>query len=307
MMVEATAVEATGRISPWDMGIWSDEHVEPLKRAASFIKQHGALAGVQLAHAGRKASTDVPWRGGRVLWPSEGGWQAEAPSPIPYAPGSAIPHELSRTEIRRIVDAFAAAARRALSAGFNVIELHGAHGYLIHEFLSPLANQRTDDYGGSFENRIRFPREVIGAVRAAWPEHLPLFLRISATDWVERGWTIDDSVQFAREAAQRGVDLIDCSSGAMVPNASIPIAPGYQVPFADRIRRETGILTGAVGLITEAVQADEIIRDGSADIVLLARAFLRDPYWPIHAALTLGADCHVPVQYSRAFPNALPR
>jgi 2,4-dienoyl-CoA reductase-like NADH-dependent reductase (Old Yellow Enzyme family) len=303
VMAEASAVEARGRISPWDLGMWTDEHIEPLARVARFLKERGSVPGIQLAHAGRKASTDVPWRGTRPLGPSEGGWQPVAPSPIPFNIGHPVPVELTVDEIHGIVEAFVAAARCALHAGFKVIELHGAHGYLIHEFLSPLSNQRTDQYGGSFENRIRFALEVIQAVRSVWPERLPLFLRISATDWAEGGWALDDSVELARAVRTRGVDLIDCSSGGTVPHASIPAAPGYQVPFSDRIRREAGILTGAVGLITEPFQADAIIRGGAADVVLLAREFLREPYWPIKAAQALGAEIRVPAQYARAFPN----
>lgn len=303
VMAEASAVEARGRISPWDLGIWTDEHMEPVARIARFLKNRGSVPGIQLAHAGRKASTDVPWRGTRSLAPSEGGWEPVAPSPIPLDIGHPVPIELTIPEIRLIVEAFAAAAQRAFNAGFEVIELHGAHGYLIHEFLSPLSNQRSDGYGGSFENRIRFALEVIQAVRGVWPERLPLFLRISATDWADGGWTLDDSVELARAVRKRGVDLIDCSSGGTVPHTSIPANPGYQVPFSERIRRETGILTGAVGLITEPFQADTIIRGGMADLLLLAREFLREPYWPIKAAQALGTEIRVPAQYARAFPN----
>ncbi len=305
VMVEASAVEDRGRISPWDLGIWKDEHMEPLARIARFAKQHGAICGIQIAHAGRKASTDVPWRGGHALEVSAGGWQPVAPSPIPFAEGSPVPAELSAAEIRKIVQAFAGSAERALKAGFEVLELHGAHGYLIHEFLSPISNQRNDEYGGSLENRMRFPLEVIKAVRAVWPERLPLFLRISATDWVVGGWSADDSVQLARAAAPLGVDLIDCSSGGTVAHAVIPLTPGYQVPFADRIRHEAGVLTAAVGLITEPAQADAIIREEQADLVLLAREFLREPYWPIKAAKALGGVVPVPVQYGRAFQSAV--
>jgi len=301
VIAEASAVEARGRISPWDLGIWKDEHVPSLARVANFLKQLGAAPGIQLAHAGRKASTDVPWRGGHPLSLSAGGWQPVAPSPIAFNEGYPTPAELSVEEIRKVVQAFAAAAKRALDAGFEIIELHGAHGYLIHEFLSPISNQRRDEYGGSLENRMRFALEVIQAVRAVWPERLPLFLRISASDWVEGGWTLDDSVELARAAGPRGVDLIDCSSGGTAANASIPLKPGYQVPFAERIRRETGLLTGAVGLITEPEQAAKIIREEQADLVLLAREFLREPYWPIKAAKALKSSVTVPVQYGRAF------
>lgn len=301
IFVEASAVEERGRISPGDVGIWKDEHIEPLARMTRFMKSQGAFAGIQLAHAGRKASTDVPWRGTRPLFDGEGGWQPVAPSPLPFDHGHPVPAELSVGEIRKIVEAFAAAAQRALKAGFEVIELHGAHGYLLHEFVSPLSNHRTDEYGGSFDNRIRFVCEVAKAVRAVWPDRLPLFLRVSATDWVEGGWTIDDSVQLARAVKPLGVDLVDCSSGGTVPHATIPLGPGYQVAFAERIRRETGMLTGAVGLITEPQQADEIICGGHADLVLLAREFLREPYWPLKASQELGAGVAAPVQYGRAF------
>ncbi len=304
VIAEASAVEDRGRISPWDLGIWKDEHIEPLARIARFLKRHGAVPGIQLAHAGRKGSTDVPWRDGHALAPSAGGWQPVAPSPIPFRDGYPVPAELSPAEIRNVVQAFATAAKRALEAGFEMVELHGAHGYLIHEFLSPISNQRQDGYGGSLENRMRFALEVISAVRAVWPERLPLFLRISATDWVEGGWTVDDSVELARAAGPLGVDLIDCSSGGTVAHAPIPLKPGYQVPFAERIRREAGMLTGAVGLITEPEQADAIIRDGQADVVLLAREFLREPYWPIKAANALNDTVAVPIQYGRAFPGA---
>ena len=299
--MEATAVEARGRISPWDHGIWKDAHIEFLSRIAAFLKQYGAVAGIQLAHAGRKASSRRPWDGGTVIPESAGGWQAVAPSPLPFRPGDPAPAELSKDEIRALVNAFTAAARRALRAGFQVIELHGAHGYLIHEFFSPLSNRRTDEYGGSFENRIRFGLETIEAVRAAWPDELPLLLRISATDWVEGGWDIEDSVELARRVKPMGVDLIDCSSGGSSLDQKIPMTPGYQVPFAERIRREVGIPTGAVGLITEAHQADAIVRSGQADLVSLAREFLRDPYFPLHAARELGVKLDPPTQYLRAW------
>ena len=304
VIAEATAIEARGRISPWDLGIWKDEHIEPLARIACFMKGQGAAAGIQLAHAGRKASTDVPWRGGKPIPISRGGWKPVAPSPIPFDTNSVVPAELTIAEIRSIAGAFAAAAERALAAGFEVIELHGAHGYLLHEFLSPLSNTRSDEYGGSLENRMRFALEVTGAVRAVWPERLPLFLRISATDWAAGGWTNDDSVALAGAVKPLGVDAIDCSSGGTVPHVSIPLQPGYQAPFAERIRREAGILTGAVGLITEAIQAETLIHNGCADFVLLAREFLREPYWPIKAAQALGANIDFPIQYGRAFPGS---
>jgi 2,4-dienoyl-CoA reductase-like NADH-dependent reductase (Old Yellow Enzyme family) len=299
--MEATAVEARGRISPGDQGIWKDEHVEFLSRIAAFLKLHGAIAGIQLAHAGRKASTRRPWEGGSVIPESEGGWQTVAPSAVPFRPGDPPPAALSQSEIGEVVKSFAEAAKRALAAGFQLIELHGAHGYLMHEFFSPLSNLRTDEYGDSLENRIRFGLETIAAVRAVWPEELPLLLRISATDWVEGGWDIEDSVELARRVKPLGVDLIDCSSGGSSPAQKIPVAPGYQVPFAERIRREVGIPTGAVGMITEAGQADEIVRSGQADLVLLAREFLRDPYFPLHAARELGVKLDPPVQYQRAW------
>lgn len=301
VMTEAAAVEPRGRISPADLGIWKDAHVEMFARITRFVRQQGAVPGIQLAHAGRKASTRVPWEGGAVIPESEGGWQAAAPSPIPFRPGEPVPAELSQTEIRSIIDAFVAAARRAATAGFQVVEIHGAHGYLINEFLSPLSNRRTDEYGGSFENRARFALQVAEAVRRAWPDSLPLYMRISAIDWVEDGWQIEDSVELARRLGPLGVDLVDCSSGGLAAHAKVRPAPGYQVPFAERIRRETGILTGAVGLITEPRQADGIIRNGQADVVLLAREFLRDPYWPLHAAKELGARVEIPKQYLRAF------
>jgi 2,4-dienoyl-CoA reductase-like NADH-dependent reductase (Old Yellow Enzyme family) len=300
-MMEATAVTPRGRISPADQGIWKDEHVEFLARIAAFLKQHGAVAAIQLAHAGRKASTRPPSQGGGYIPESEGGWLPEAPSPLPFHAHDSAPHELAASEIRGLVEAFAAGTRRALAAGFQVVEIHGAHGYLIHEFLSPLSNRRTDQYGGSFENRTRFALEVIEAVRAAWSAELPLWLRISATDWAPGGWTLDDSVELANRVSPLGVDLIDCSSGGLTLDQKIELAPGYQVPFAERIRRESGVMTGAVGLITKAEQAEEIVASGKADVVLVAREFLRNPYWAHHAAKKLGAQPPVPVQYQRAW------
>lgn len=300
---EATAVEARGRISPWDLGIWKDEHIEPLARLVRFLKQNGSATGIQLAHAGRKASTEAPWRGRRAVGIQDGGWEPVAPSAVAFDNASLLPSELSITEIRNITNRFVDAAKRSLEAGFDVIELHGAHGYLMHEFLSPLSNKRGDEYGGSFKNRIRFPLEVINAVRKVMPDDMPLFLRISATDWVEGGWSIDESVELARTVRPMGVDLIDCSSGGSSPDAAIPLGPGYQVPFAERIRNEAGILTGAVGLITDPKEADNILCDGSADLVFLAREFLREPYWPIKAAHALSTAVPLPVQYARAFPN----
>jgi 2,4-dienoyl-CoA reductase-like NADH-dependent reductase (Old Yellow Enzyme family) len=308
VMTEATAVEADGRITWRDLGIWKTEHIEPLARITSFIKMQGSTAGIQLAHAGRKASTQVPWDGGGAIPPGQpNSWQAVAPSAVPFNTGDPAPRELTAGEIERVVAAFAAATRRALIAGFEVIEIHGAHGYLLHEFLSPLSNFRTDAYGGSFENRVRIVVEVVKAVRQEMGPKLPLFLRISASDWTEGGWTIEDSVELARRVKPLGVDLIDASSGGNVPGARIPVEPGYQVPFAQRIRKDSGILTGAVGMITTAEQATSIIASGEADIVLLARELLRDPYFPIHAAQALGTPPVVPVQYMRAFPNSLRR
>jgi 2,4-dienoyl-CoA reductase-like NADH-dependent reductase (Old Yellow Enzyme family) len=301
VMTEAAAVEARGRISPADLGIWQDAHIEALARITRFVRGQGAVPGMQIAHAGRKASTRVPWEGGAVIPVSDGGWTPVGPSPIPFRPVDPAPLELAQSEIRAVIESFAAAARRALAAGFELLEIHAAHGYLIHSFLSPLSNQRADEYGGSFENRIRFALEVAAAVRGAWPEPQPLFMRISASDWIEGGWQIQDSVELARRLHPLGVDLVDCSSGGVAPNAKIQLGPGYQVPFAAEIRREAGILTGAIGLITDPHQADNIIRQGQADLVLLAREFLRDPYWPLHAAQALGAAPAVPKQYTRAF------
>lgn len=301
VIMEASAVEPRGRISPWDMGIWKDEHVEFLQRITAFIKSQGAAAGIQIAHAGRKASTGRPWEGGGFVPESEGGWQPVAPSAVPFHPSDPPPHELSKAEIRGLVDDFAAAARRALSAGFQVVEIHAAHGYLAHEFLSPLSNARTDEYGGSFDNRARFATEVTEAVRAVWPKELPVFLRISATDWAPGGWTVDDSVELARRTKALGVDLVDCSSGGLTMQQKIELGPGYQVPFAERVRRDAEVMTGAVGMITTAEQCEEILATGKADLVLLAREFLRDPYFAGHASKTLGAEFRPPKQYLRAW------
>jgi 2,4-dienoyl-CoA reductase-like NADH-dependent reductase (Old Yellow Enzyme family) len=307
VIVEATAVSAEGRISPQDHGIWLDAHIPMLRRITDFIHSQRSNAGIQLAHAGRKASTQRPWDGDSVVPVSEGGWtNVFAPSAIPFSEKYPMPIALDAAGIRKVVDDYAAATRRAREAGFDLIEIHSAHGYLLHEFLSPLSNQRTDDYGGSFENRIRALLEVVAAVRSEWPEDRPLFVRISATDWAEGGWDADQSVALARILKDRGVDLIDCSSGGLVANAKIPIGPGYQVPFAERVRKEAGIATGAVGMITEPAQADTIIRSEQADIVLLAREMLRDPYWPLHAAQTLGQKIGWPVQYLRAAPRDSP-
>ena len=304
VFTEANAVTADGRISPQDLGLWNDAQMEPLARIVHFIRQRGAVAGTQLAHAGRKASTAAPWLGGGPLKVQEDGWRPiHAPSAIPFSPDSITPEALTRDGIAAIVLAFGESARRALECGFDVIEIHGAHGYLLHEFLSPLSNHRRDEYGGSFENRTRMLREVTEAIRAVWPERLPLFLRISATDWTEGGWTPEDSVHLARMMKPLGIDLFDCSSGGNVAKAAIPVGPGYQVPFAARVRREGGLMTASVGMITSPEQADQVIRNGDADMVLLAREFLRDPNWPLHAAHALGQEIEWPVQYQRAKPK----
>jgi 2,4-dienoyl-CoA reductase-like NADH-dependent reductase (Old Yellow Enzyme family) len=301
IFTEAAAVEARGRISPQDLGIWKDEHVSMLARITEFLAEHGSLPGIQLAHAGRKASTKAPWLGGRQIAPGDGGWQALAPSPTSFHPGDLPPAALDESGIEAVMSAFASSARRSRLAGFRVIEIHAAHGYLIHEFFSPLSNQRDDEYGGSFDNRIRFLTETVQAVRSEWPAPNPLFVRISASDWVEGGWSIDDSVRLAERLKVLGVDLIDCSSGGNSPQQKIPVGPGYQVPFARRIKQEVGILTGAVGMITDAHQADQIVRQQEADVVLLAREMLRDPYFPLHAARVLGQKGDPPIQYARAY------
>ncbi len=309
VLTEATAVLPEGRISPQDLGIWADEHIEMLERIVSFIHEQGSIAGMQLAHAGRKASTYRPWEAAGAISESEGGWKkVVAPSAVAFADNYPMPQALTSDGIQEVVAAFAAAARRACQAGFRVLEIHAAHGYLIHEFLSPLSNKREDDYGGSFENRTRLCREIVAAVRSTWPKELPLFVRISATDWIDGGWNINESVKLAGELKQIGVDLIDCSSGGNVPHAQIPVGPGYQVAFAERIRREAEILTGAVGMITSPVQAEHIIRTGQADAVIMAREFLRDPYWALRAARELEQPIAWPVQYLRAAPkDAQPR
>lgn len=304
VMAEATAVSPEGRISPGDAGIWADKHVEPIARINRFIKEHGAVPGIQIAHAGRKASTSRPWEGDAHLPDDQGGWTTIAPSAIAFGGAlTKIPRAMSEADIARVQGEFVAAAKRSLAAGVECLELHSAHGYLSHEFLSPISNQRQDRYGGSFENRIRFLLETTRAVRAVWPEQLPLLVRISCTDWVPGGWDIEQSIELARRLKAEGVDLIDCSSGGMVPDAKIPVGPGYQLPFAERIRREAGIATATVGGITEPTHADEIIRNGRADFVLLAREFLREPYWPRIAARTLRQRDAVPapVQYGRAW------
>ncbi len=303
VIAEASAVTADGRISPADLGIWKDEHVEGLARIFRFVNSQGSVPGIQLAHAGRKASTAAPWLGGHPLSPENGGWTPLlAPSPVPFTSAHQVPQAMTREQIAGVIGAFVAAARRAHDAGAKVIELHAAHGYLIHEFLSPLSNHREDEYGGSFENRTRFLREIVTAVRRVWPDDLPLFVRISQTDWVEGGWTIEDSLALARGLQPLGVDLLDCSSGGNVADAKIPLGPGYQVPGAERIRREAGVATAAVGMITEPTQADQIIRGGQADLVVLAREFLRDPYFPLHAAPAVHQPIEWPLQYQRAKP-----
>jgi len=308
VMTEATAVEADGRITAADLGIWKTEHIEMLARITGFIRSQGSAAGIQIAHAGRKASVAIPWDGGAALAPeAPGGWQAVGPSSVPFLPNDPAPRALTMAEIQALARSFAAAARRALTAGFDVIEIHGAHGYLIHEFLSPLSNFRTDEYGGSFENRIRMALEIVTAVRAEIGPDVPLFLRISASDWTEGGWAIDDSVELARRAKAIGVDLIDTSSGGNIANAKIPLKPGYQVEFAARIRKEADVLTGAVGMITTAEQAQAILDAGEADLIFLAREFLRDPYFPMHAAQKLGVPVRAPKQYLRAFPESVRR
>jgi 2,4-dienoyl-CoA reductase-like NADH-dependent reductase (Old Yellow Enzyme family) len=307
VFTEAAAVTPEGRISPQDLGIWSDDQIEPLARITRFLAERGSVAGIQLAHAGRKASTPPPWENRTVtLSEAEGGWPIVAPSAIAFDGGCSVPTALDEAGIRAITEAFVKAARRSLQAGFKVAEIHSAHGYLLHQFLSPLSNQRTDRYGGSFENRTRLLREVVSAVRAVWPERLPLLVRISVTDWIEGGWDPEQSRELVRQLLPLGVDLIDCSSAGSSPHAQIPVGTGYQTRFAEQIRRETGAKTGAVGLITAPVQADHIIRSGQADLVLLAREMLRDPYWPLRAARELGQQAPWPVQYLRAAPPHSP-
>ncbi|WP_299537288.1 NADH:flavin oxidoreductase/NADH oxidase [uncultured Streptomyces sp.] len=310
ILVEATGVSPEGRISPMDLGLWNDRQAEALRRVTAFLESRGTVPGIQLAHAGRKASTDAPWRGGKAL-PADGpealGWQPLGPSPLPFDEGDPVPAELTTDQIHEVAGQFAASAKRALEAGFKVVEIHGAHGYLIGEFLSPFSNHRTDAYGGSFENRCRFALEVVDAVREVWPQELPLFFRISATDWLtenaedeREGWTADDTVAFARELRAHGVDLLDVSTGGNAPRARIETGPGYQVPFAERVRTETGLPVAAVGLITEPVQAEKILADGQADAVLIGRELLRDPYFARSAARALGGEVRVPEQYGRS-------
>ena len=302
VIAEAAAVVPEGRISPADLGVWQDSHTEPLARVFRFLKEQGAVPAIQLAHAGRKAATAPPWLGGGPVGLAKGGWkEIVGPSPLPFADDYPTPAALDQAGIEKVITAFAAAAGRMLEAGAEIIEIHAAHGYLLHQFLSPLSNRRDDAYGGSFENRIRLVRETVTAVREVWPERLPLYVRISATDWAEGGWNLDESVALATILKPLGVDLIDCSSGGAVPDAVIPVGPGFQVPFAERIRTEADIATGAVGLITEAGQANEIISEGRADLVLMAREFLRRPQWPLHAARDLGDTPPLPAQYERGF------
>lgn len=300
IITEATAVSPEGRISPDDLGIWKDEHISGLKEVVNFLKAHGSVPGIQLAHAGRKASTTSPWKGGKLISEEAGGWEPVAPTAIPFYEGNPAPRELDKEGIEKVKIDFRNAAERALKAGFEVIEIHAAHGYLFHEFLSPLTNKRTDAYGGSFENRSRLLMEVVQEVRKVWPEELPLFVRISATDWVEGGWNEESSIALSKNLKEAGVDLIDCSSGGNIATAKIPVEKGYQVRFAKNIRNESKILTGAVGLITEAQQADTILKEGQADLIFMAREFLRNPYFPMDAARALGVDIKWPSQYERA-------
>ncbi len=300
IITEAAAVSPEGRISPGDLGIWKDEHIKFLKRIVDFISNQGVVPGIQLAHAGRKASHQTPWEGGKAILPAQGGWQTVAPSALAHTEGEPLPQEMDKAAIEKVKSDFAMAAQRSLTAGFKVIEIHAAHGYLLNEFLSPLSNKRTDEYGGSFENRIRLLMEIVDSTRKIIGEALPLFVRISVTDWVTGGWTVEDSVALSTILKQSGVDLLDCSSGGNSPDQKIPVTALYQVGFAGQMKKETGIFTGAVGMITTADEAEQIIQKGHADMVLLARQFLRDPYFPLHAAQGLGADIKWPVQYERA-------
>ena len=303
MIVEATAVTPEGRISQGDLGIWDDKHMEPLSRIARFAMEQGCVAAIQLAHAGRKASAGLGWQAQSTVKESEGGWAIVAPSPLSFSEDYAQPRELEIAGIRNVVTQFAAGARRAREAGFQAVEIHAAHGYLLHQFLSPLSNQRLDDYGGGFDNRTRLVREVVAAVRAEWPERLPLLMRLSATDWVEGGWSADETVELCRSLKKLGVDLVDVSSAGLLPTAEIPAGPGFQTEFAARVRREAGIASAAVGMITSPAQADHIIRTGQADMVLLGREILRNPYWPLIAAHELGQTASWPQQYLRAAPS----
>jgi 2,4-dienoyl-CoA reductase-like NADH-dependent reductase (Old Yellow Enzyme family) len=301
VITEATAVQAVGRISPWDTGIYLDSHIEPWKAIVDFLREQGAIPGIQLAHSGRKGSTAAPWLGGNKVALNEGGWVPVAPSAVAFSETYPEPKALTVAEIDQIVEDFKSAAKRALAAGFQVAEIHGAHGYLTHQFLSPLSNVRTDEYGGSFENRIRFALRVVQAVRETWPEKWPVFVRISATDWKEGGWDLDQSIELSKHFKALGVDLVDVSSGGAVPNVKIPLGPGYQVKFAEAIRRGAGIPTGAVGMLTDPSQVETILSTEQADVVFLARELLRDPYWPRRAAQELGVKIRPPVQYERAW------
>jgi 2,4-dienoyl-CoA reductase-like NADH-dependent reductase (Old Yellow Enzyme family) len=303
MIIEATAVAPEGRISPGDLGIWDDKQIEPLARIARFAREQGCIAAIQLAHAGRKASVGLGWQVQSALKEDAGGWTVVAPSPIPFSADYAMPQALDAAGIRNVISQFKAAAQRALEAGFQIAEIHAAHGYLLHQFLSPLSNQRPDNYGGGFENRTRLVREVVTAVRAEWPEKLPLLIRLSATDWVEGGWCADETVELCRILKKLGVDLVDVSSAGLVPTAKIPAGPGFQTQFAARVKREADIPTAAVGLITLPAQADQIVRAGQADMVLLGREILRNPYWPLVAAQELGQTIAWPHQYLRAAPS----
>lgn len=300
VMMEAAGVTPEGRITPFDLGLWSDAQIAAFEPIVSFAKSQGARVGIQLAHGGRKASTDAPWNGGKQLAVGAGGWRPLAPSALPFLEEDCVPREMSRADIDGVVELFAAAAKRALTAGFEVIEAHMAHGYLLHEFLSPHTNRRTDEYGGDFENRVRLPLRIAQTIRGLWPGKLPMFVRISATDWVDGGWDLQQSVEFARRLKSIGADLIDVSSGGLIHNAKIPVAPGFQAPFAAAIRKETGIFTSTVGVITEAEQAEQLLVQGQADAVCLGRELLRNPYWPLAAAKKLGVEISWPNQYLRA-------
>lgn len=307
VMTEATAVSPEGRISPQDAGIWSDAHAESYEKITAFVKSQGAIAGIQLAHAGRKASTFAPWIGDGKVDEDAGGWETVAPSAIAFAENYPMPREMTESDLEKVLNDFVEAAKRSVRAGFKTIEIHAAHGYLLHEFLSPPSNRRTDEYGGSLENRMRFPLEISQKVRETIPENLPVFVRISATDWTAGGWDLEQSIEFCRKLKEIGIDLIDVSTGGNVPHAKIPVAPGYQVPFASEIRAKAGIPAAAVGMITEPAQAEEILQKGAADAVFLAREFLREPYFPFRAARELGGEVDVPKQYGRAIEIASAR
>jgi 2,4-dienoyl-CoA reductase-like NADH-dependent reductase (Old Yellow Enzyme family) len=300
VMTGATAVEPIGRITPRDLGIWNDEQVQAFSRITAFLREQGTAPAIQLAHAGRKASNAAPSDGGGIIPPGNNGWEPVAPSPIPYKPGDPPPRELSLEEITNLIESFRSAAERAHQAGFEIVEIHAAHGYLLNEFLSPLSNQRKDAYGGAFEDRIRLLLEIVQSVREVWPDELPLFVRLSVTEWVEGGWQVDDSIRLAKELYKRGGDLIDCSSGGNSTEQKVPIHPGYQVPLSEAVRREADIPTAAVGLISDPTMAEEIIANGRADIVALARMMLWNPHWPLHAASALGAEVELPTQYARS-------